>query len=307
MNRVATFRFGRAVVGGLLVAALVTGCTARPSAPTGTEIVTAREALTLVAQAGTVLVDARPAMDYRDGHVQGAVNVSRADIVVNTPYPNMLADVEQIERVMSSRGIGNDTLVVVYDDNNNMDSARLWWTLKVYGHHNVKVVSGGLQALRAAGAVEDAAVVQVTPARFTAQPADQSMMISAGEIRAALNADEPGFKLVDTRTIQEVEEHGTIPGSVLIDYRENNFRDGTIRPAQHIRIKYLEAGIDFDDTVVMYCQTSIRGAETFLALYNAGYRNLKLYDGAWVEWSANPMNPVQRMETSVQLRATDAS
>lgn len=45
---------------------------------------------------------------------------------------------------MSEKGISNDSTVVIYDINNNMDSARLWWTLKVYGHENVKVVSGGI-------------------------------------------------------------------------------------------------------------------------------------------------------------------
>ncbi|MPN60767.1 hypothetical protein SDC9_208499 [bioreactor metagenome] len=48
----------------------------------------------------------------------------------------------------------------------------------------------------------------------------------------------------------------------------------------------------------MYCKTSIRAAQTYLALYNAGYRNLKLYDGAWLEWSANPNNPIQMPEGS---------
>jgi thiosulfate/3-mercaptopyruvate sulfurtransferase len=56
------------------------------------------------------------------------------------PYSNLLAPATVIEEVMQSRGINNDSLVLIYDDNENMDSARLWWTLKIYGHDNVKVI-----------------------------------------------------------------------------------------------------------------------------------------------------------------------
>ena len=36
----------------------------------------------------------------------------------------------------------------------------------------------------------------------------------------------------------------------------------------------------------------MRAAPVFLQLYNAGYRNIQIYDGAYLEWSSNPNNPV---------------
>ena len=58
----------------------------------------------------------------------------------------------------------------------------------------------------------------------------------------------------------------------------------------------------------MFCKTSVRGAQTYLALYDAGYRNLKLYDGAWLEWSASPANPVFKSESGVlQIDSSDNS
>ncbi len=223
-----------------------------------------------------------------------------------TPFPALLAPAEQIERNLGRRGISNDSLVIAYDDNNNMDAARLWWTLRVYGHDNVKVVSGGYQALQAAGATLSTSAPTVTPATFQATAPDESMMITAQEIRAHLNEPNPSVVLIDTRS-EEEHLQGSIPGSLNIDYIGNNFRDGTFRPVNHIRIKYLEQGIDYEKDVWIYCQTSIRGTPTFLALYNAGYRNLRLFDGAFVEWSANPMNPVFVPESAVPLRAPDQS
>jgi thiosulfate/3-mercaptopyruvate sulfurtransferase len=292
------------VLAGLIV--LLVGCPA-PQGDVGTEIITAGEALELVAAEDAVLVDGRTLLDYRKGHIDGAVSISRADIVVNEPFVNMLAPADQIEAVMSERGISNDTLVVVYDDNSNMDSARLWWTLKIYGHDQVKVVSGGLAALLDAGAAETTVAAAVQPATFTAAALRSEMLATQADLRAQINEPDPEVVIIDTRSIEEYTE-GTVPGAICLDYAGNNFPDGTYRTPRQIQIRYIEAGMDFDNTAIMYCKTSIRGAQTYLALYNAGYRDLKLYDAAWVEWSSNPMNEIYVPESSgPQLEASDAS
>ncbi|MBN2049440.1 MAG: sulfurtransferase [Spirochaetales bacterium] len=288
----------------LLAFLSVIGCGAGSFAEAGEEIIEAGEALELITGDNVVLVDAQNAKAYEKRHLVGAVNISRADIVVNTPVVNVLAPAETIEHVFGKNGISNDTTIVVYDDNKNMDAARLWWTAKVYGHESVKVVSGGIEALIAAGAQITADVPRVMTKTYKAEPLRKEWIAEKSDLLAQVDDPQPGVKLLDTRTVEEFNE-GTIPGSVLIDYARNNFSDNTYRPVQHIRIMYQENDLGPKDTIIMYCKTSIRGAQTFLALYNAGYRNLKLYDGAWVEWSADPNLPVQmpdnaRMQPAVQ-------
>ncbi len=297
---------------GLLFGALVlilTGCGQEPAGEVGTEIVSAEEALEILETRNeAVLVDVRPGVEYNREHIEGAVSVSRADIVVNSPFPALLAPPEQIENALGRRGISNDSLVLAYDDSGNMDAARLWWTLKVYGHHDVKVVSGGYSALQSAGAPVTDTTPTIERATFSTEAADQSMMVSAKEIRDWVNDPDPSVCLIDTRSEEEYIADGSIPGAILLDYAGNNFPDGEYRPPRHIRIRYLEVGADFDDTAYIYCHTSIRAAQTYLAMYNAGYRNLRLYDGAYVEWSANPMNPVFVPEQSTGIiEAPDAS
>jgi len=295
-----------ALILALATLGILAGC--GPSAPgeRNTEIVEADEALELV-QAGALLVDVQDLLKYIRRHVAGAVNISRADIVVNTPFPGLVAPAEQIEEVMGSRGIGDDTLVVAYDANQNMDAARLWWTLKYYGHDRVKVVSGGIDALEAAGAEITPDEPAMTPATFKASAPRSQMIIDTAGVRAQVDDPDPGTVLLDVRTLEEYAE-GTIPGSICLDFAGNNFADGTYRPVRQIRIRYLRQGIDYDDRVIVFCRTSIRAAQTYLALYNAGYRNLKLYDGAWVEWTANPMNPIFVPEgAALNLQAADQS
>ncbi|WP_432407811.1 sulfurtransferase [Wukongibacter sp. M2B1] len=255
-------------------------------------IISAKDALQLLGKENVVLVDAQKANIYGKAHVKGSVNISRDDIVVKEPVANVLGTKEQIEKVLGNVGISNDATVVIYDNNNNMDSARLWWTMKVYGHENVMVVSGGLKSLVEAGVEKTTEVPSVNPVEYSAKDKDISMIATIDEVKAQVNDPNENVVLIDTRS-QEEYNAGTIPSSILIDYSDNNYNDGTYKSVQDIRIMYLENNIKPENTAIMYCKTSIRGAQTYLALYNAGYRNLKLFDGAWVEWVLDESNPKQ--------------
>jgi thiosulfate/3-mercaptopyruvate sulfurtransferase len=271
---------------------LPTGCSSAKFAKEGDYIIEAKNVSALLGKGGSVLVDMQKAEDYAESHIKGSVNIPMSDIVVNTPVDNMLAPKEQIEEVLGKNGISNDTTIVVYDTANNMQSARFWWTLKVYGSDNVKVVSGGLSALRAAGMEMTNEKPQISPAQFTAKEKDTSMIATIDDVKQQVNNPDKNTVLLDTRSLEEYNQ-GTIPGSMLLDYMNNNYNDGTYKSVQNIRIQYVENNIRPEDTVIMYCKTSIRGAQTYLALYNAGYRNLKLYDGAWLEWTSDKSLPVQ--------------
>lgn len=268
-----------------------TGCTStKAPGEKGQEIITAKKALKTVEN--VVLVDAQKSSAYKAGHVEGAVNISRSKITTFGPFPNMLISAEKMAKVLGEKGISNDTTVIVYDDNNNMDAARLWWTMKVYGHENVKVVSGGLKALLKAGAKKSTTIPEVSAVKYVVEEKNEEMIATKEEVKSEINNPQDNVVLLDVRT-QEEFNMGTIPASILFDYVTNNYADGTFRPVRQIHTLYRDLDITPEQTVIMYCKTSIRAAQTYLALYNAGYRNLKLYDGAWMEWSSDTSLPVQ--------------
>lgn len=292
----------------VLVLALgaLSGCLGTTGQADGPYIIDAEEAMALL-EDGAVLVDGQQADAYGASHIEGAVNISRSDIVVNEPFSNMVAGKDAIEKIMGEKGIANGRLIVAYDDNNHMDAARFWWTLKAYGNDQVKVVSGGLKALEAAGMALTTEVPVLEAVSYEAEPFDEAMVATIDEVIGQLNEPKAGTILLDTRSLEEFEE-GTIPTSIHMDYVENQYIDGTYKSPQDIGIMYMENGIDKDAVVIMYCKTSIRGAQTYLALANAGYENLKLYDGAWVEWSADKALPVQTPSgNEVEFNQQDAS
>src|ERR1041385_4214814 len=88
-------------------------------------------------------VDENPDL-YDEGHIPGAVKLHwREDL--QDALERDLVEREDFERLMGSRGISNDTTVVLYGDKNNWFAAYAYWYLKIYGHRDVRILDGGRQ------------------------------------------------------------------------------------------------------------------------------------------------------------------
>ncbi|MEA3423411.1 MAG: rhodanese-like domain-containing protein [Bacillota bacterium] len=279
----------------LTLSLALVGCTAGVDNNLGECIITAENALTEV-ENGAILVDAQNNSDvYAEKHVLDSVSITRGMITTYEPVLNSVISKDAFEEVMMNTGIANDSMVIIYDDNRTMDSGRLFWTMLVYGHENVKVVSGGLEALINAGAVTGKEIPVVNQTDYTATELNTKYLATIDDVIDQLNYPDVNVHLIDVRS-QEEYDAGTIPSSILIPFDKNLFYDGTFKPMQQISILYKENGIDKDDTVIMFCKSSVRGAQTFLAMFNAGYENVKLYDGAYLEWSSDKALPIQMPE-----------
>src|SRR5213080_802242 len=88
-------------------------------------------------------VDENPDL-YDEGHIPGAVRLHWRDDLQD-PVERDLVDKPTFERLMSERGIANDTTLVLYGDKNNWFAAYAYWYLKIYGHEDVRIVDGGRQ------------------------------------------------------------------------------------------------------------------------------------------------------------------
>jgi thiosulfate/3-mercaptopyruvate sulfurtransferase len=214
---------------------------------------------------------------YLAGHIPGA---SFLDVESDLSAPpggaeggrHPLPDADDFARAAGAAGIGGGTLVVAYDQGMNGGAARLWWLLRHFGHDDVAVLDGGIDAwfgpLR--GGEED-----VEPQTFTPRPRDDDT-VTAEEIHAG------GFVLVDARAAEryrgEVEPidrvAGHIPGAVNMPYTRE---PGETEP---------------ESTPVVYCGSGITAAVTVLRFHQRGVE-ARLYPGSWSEWSTRGL-PVER-------------
>ncbi len=289
-----------------LTVGMLTACNTSRYAESGKIIIPASELGKYIGAGNAVIVDMQPAESYAAAHVQGAVNITREDIVINIPVDNMLTSKNKLQKLLSEKGIGNDTVVIAYDDD-RMNASRFFWTMLMYQNHNVLVVDGGLSAIKAAGYELTDAVPEITPAEYVAADRDTAWLATMQDVLNQVNEPDKNTILLDVRTEAEYTAKGKVPSSILWDYADNFYRDGTFKTVETTRINYLNAGIRPENNVIVYCQTSMRAAPVFLRLYDAGYRNLKIYDGAYLEWSSNPNNPIDIPSGTVAPTNKDAS
>ncbi len=94
----------------------------------------------------------------------------------------------------------------------------------------------------------------------------------------------------------------------MMDYNTNFFSgDQTFKTTDITKINYLQEGIVPEKEIIIYCQTSLRAAPVFVQLFEAGYRNIRIYDGAYLEWTSNSSNPIEMPAGAAAPAAKDAS
>src|SRR3984893_6922375 len=99
---------------------------------------------------------------YDESHVPGAIawawNTQLCDTVIRDIAPKAA-----FEALLTESGIGNDTTVVLYGDNNNWFAAWAFWQLKIYGHKDVCRMDDGRKTWLAEGRDLDTASTKPAP------------------------------------------------------------------------------------------------------------------------------------------------
>lgn len=189
-------------------------------------IVEASQVKEVYKDGSVVIVDVRSLEAYEAGHLLNAIHLPTSDIVIDTPVPNMLAPKAKIERSLSAAGIKNDSVVYIYDDNGGISAGRLWWTMKVYGHEDVKVINGGFKALSDLKLEGSIKAHKLPESQYLAKEADESMIIDFEGIKAITEDEDSNIKILDVRSLAEFEA-GSIPGAILYPHTQNLYTDGT--------------------------------------------------------------------------------
>lgn len=295
---------GLAAVLLLVVALIVTGCASQTTYNDAAHIVEAKTVAEMMQESGAVVIDARDTESYERGHLDGAISLPPSLVTVSEPVGGLLASKEAFEQVMSDKGISNDDTVFIYDDKGGVYSSRLWWVMKLYGHDDVRVINQGARGLEKAALSMSAETPVLEKTSYVAKDADVSMLASLDEVKAIANG-ESGAKLIDVRSRAEFDE-GAIPGAKLYAHTENLYTDGSFKSGRTIELNYKDQGFEKDDEIILYCKSSFRATQTAALLMEAGYTNVKVYDGAWLEWSTQGMPSAEKKPETV-VTESDAS
>ena len=245
-------------------------------------------------------MDRDPLAEYRDAHIPGAVYFDIDDIADQaSDLPHMVPSAAGFSSKVRKLGLGDGVRIVVYDNNRFSASARVWWMFRLFGHEDVSVLDGGLGKWRAEGHPVDDLPVTPSERHFTARQ-NNLLYRDLDQIRA--HVVNPVEQLVDARSAgrfhgREEEPRagaraGHIPQSLNLPYTDLIAPDGTLMPADRLRARFAEAGIDPQQPIATTCGSGVTACTLALALFQLGVPDVAVYDGSWTEWGGRGDTPI---------------
>lgn len=231
---------------------------------------------------------------HAGGHVPGATFVDLptdlAGTASDTGGRHPLPGPEGFAAAMSAAGIGDDDVVVAYDDAGGVMAARLVWMLRATDH-DAALLNGGLGAWdgplergpRPAASADFAARPWPTAALADVEDAvDRELVVldARPPARYAGAADA-----LDPRA-------GHIPGARNVPAAGGLAPDDRLLDVDDLRARFAAAGVHDATGVVSSCGSGVTACFNLLAMEHAGLGRGRLFPGSWSAYSRDRSRPV---------------
>ncbi|MAF09113.1 sulfurtransferase [Candidatus Poribacteria bacterium] len=243
---------------------------------------------------------------YGEAHIAGAVGWNWETQLCDPVRRDILTRAS-FEDLLSSSGIGADTTIVFYGDNNNWFATYALWQCVYWGHpeSGIRLMDGGRAKWIGEGRPTSPEAPLVDRADYGASLGDDNVRAFSHQIHRGLA--EESINLIDVRSPVEfsgditsppgmpetAQRGGHIPGAVNVPWSEAVHEDGTFRSAERLLDVY--GSLDDGKETIAYCRIGERSSHTWFVLtYLLGHDKVRNYDGSWTEWGNLVAAPIAR-------------
>jgi len=244
---------------------------------------------------------------YEVGHIENAIKIDW-QIDLQDQLIRDYIDKEKFEKLLSDKGISNDSTVVFYGDKSNWWACYAMWVFKLFGHENCLIMNGGRQKW-----IEEERPLTKDVPNF---PKTDYKVCGTNDAIRAFRDDVvehigSGNPLIDVRSPKEFSGEllhmeaypqegalrgGHIPGADNVPWATAANEDGTFKSADELQSIYMEGkGLKEGDDIIAYCRIGERSSHTWFVLtYLLGFKDVKNYDGSWTEWGNLVKAPIEK-------------
>ena len=261
------------------------------------------------------VLDVRSAIDgggteaFRKGHIPGAIHSDYDKAgwrVTRGGVPFLLPTLAELEKLIGELGIDEDTHVVVVPAGVHFTdfgaAARTYWTLKVAGVAKVSILDGGHAAWVAENNATESGPSRPSPRIFSAT-LNKALIAEAGEVQkieqsggATLIDSRPASFFAGKQKAPAAKAYGHIPGAVNVD-SAGFYDDKTNRLKPQAELVAIAAALP-GGPAVAYCNTGHWAATDWFVLSElVGRKDVRLYYGSMVEWTADASRPLASART----------
>jgi thiosulfate/3-mercaptopyruvate sulfurtransferase len=243
---------------------------------------------------------------YEQSHLPGAIGWNWTS-QLSDGIRRDIASRADFSALLSASGIGPDTTVVLYGDNNNWFAAWAYWQLQLYGHHDVRILDGGRKYWLDQGLPLSTDVPAYAPTGYALPEADFSLRAFRDDILPRLG--DPELALVDVRSPAEyageiiappgmsetAQRPGHIPGAASIPWAQTVNEDGRFKDPDTLAALYAAKGVTPDKDIIAYCRIGERSSHSWFVLHELlGYERVRNYDGSWTEYGSLIGVPIEK-------------
>lgn len=273
-------------------------------------LITPAQLLALQQSGPVVVIDTRDADAYAAGHIEGAVNLREVFTFLATSTPEGLQQLkDSFAASLGAAGLSGKETAVFYEDAMNSgygQSCRGYYLLTWLGYPDVKVLNGGFSTWKAAGLPVSTTPAVPVPATFPADLTMADVMLTTEDVAAALHTDTV---LLDVRDVDEwigdssspygrdfAPRKGRLPGARWVEwyrFMKPSPQGPVFKSPDEVKAECASVGVGPEDTVYLYCFKGARASNTFLALKQAGFADVRMYFGSWNEWSRIDSLPIE--------------
>jgi len=263
-----------------------------------------------------LVVDVRTDEHFDGRLIPGAVRLPWSKFRYNNRAANeasLFVGSARAQQILGEHGIGRTDTIVLYDsvaEDGGATASYIFLVLDMLGHEKKMILDGGIDSWIRAGNRLVSRPAELGSIFYQAPFAEirRRSLIKGTSLYERLG--DPHYQIVDVRSAEEYSgtagtrdlrgndlKRGHIPTALNIGYSSAWVDENTkaVKPYEELLKNF--AGLDPDNSIVVYCNSGRRSSYSYFILRLMGFERVRSYEASWKEWG-KPDNffPVEKSD-----------